>query len=542
MPDIYMDVDAAVVVPMNVLPLLDDTDFKTVEAGLVYNSSGIKVYWHFVTCAGAMTSTEIHPTTAGVHDISEPIADIGMYAIEIPASGGDHANNDTEGVGWITGVATGMLPWRGPTIGFRRAALNDLFIDGGTASTNLEDFFDGTGYAGGTARLKADVDTIKTQAVTCAAGVTVLAQVGAAGAPGAANGLVTTNGTKVNQTVDLTAGQSIACSDKTGFSLSSTGADLILKSSTFIQAIVAAVNEFATYGLTALNTLLVTTGIKTASLANDSITAAAIAAGAIDNATFAADVGSTALATNMIAKAAEKAVGVAGVSLTNTGIPAATVTALGTGSGLTALATAAELAKVPKSDSNVSWNATALAAINAEVDTALNTAIPGGPTAHSVNERLVAIDDLVQAGGAGDLAAVLTDTGTTLDGKLNTIDGYLNNEVALILAAVDTEVNAIKTQTDLLPSGIKKNTALANFEFFMALASDHVSAATGKTITSARSIDGGAFGACANSAAEVSNGVYKISLAAADLNGDVITLRFSEAACDDTFITIKTQA
>ncbi len=59
---------------------------------------------------------------------------------------------------------------------------------------------------------KVDVETIKTQAVICAAGVTVLAQVGAAGAPGANNGLPTTNGTKLNQTVDLTAGQSIGIS------------------------------------------------------------------------------------------------------------------------------------------------------------------------------------------------------------------------------------------------------------------------------------------------------------------------------------------
>ena len=84
--------------------------------------------------------------------------------------------------------------------------------------------------------------------------------------PGSNNGLTTTNGTKQIQTVDLTASQSIACSDKTGFSLSATGADLILKSSTFVQAIVAALNELATYGLTALNTLLVTTGIKAASV------------------------------------------------------------------------------------------------------------------------------------------------------------------------------------------------------------------------------------------------------------------------------------
>lgn len=41
------------------------------------------------------------------------------------------------------------------------------------------------------------------------------------------------------------------------------------------------------------------------------------------------------------------------------------------GAGLTALASAAELAKVPKSDGTVTWNATALASINAECDTAL---------------------------------------------------------------------------------------------------------------------------------------------------------------------------
>lgn len=166
-----MDVDTAVVVPMNLMPLTDDTDFKSVETGLVYNSAGIKVYWNFVTTAGVMSTVEIHPTTSGDHDISEPTADMGFYAIEIPASGGNHASNDTEGVGWITGVATGILPWRGPTIGFRAAALNNSLIDGTTidvnataisgdtaAADNCEAMFDGTGYAGGT--IKLGVDTV----------------------------------------------------------------------------------------------------------------------------------------------------------------------------------------------------------------------------------------------------------------------------------------------------------------------------------------------------------------------------------------------
>jgi len=51
--------------------------------------------------------------------------------------------------------------------------------------------------------------------------------------PGANGGLPTTNGTKLNQTVDLTSGQSIAVNDKTGFSLATAEhtsiADALLK-------------------------------------------------------------------------------------------------------------------------------------------------------------------------------------------------------------------------------------------------------------------------------------------------------------------------
>src|SRR3990172_4125781 len=169
MPDIWVDVDTAVIVPVNILPLLDDTDFVSIETAIVYNQAGLALTWNFVTAAGVVTGNAITPTTGGAFDWSEPLADVGLYAIELPASGqAAGTNNDREGVGWFTGVATGVLPWRGPTIGFRRAALNDLFMDGGTASTNLEDFFDGTGYAGGAAKLT--VNTVQVNGTSQTAG------------------------------------------------------------------------------------------------------------------------------------------------------------------------------------------------------------------------------------------------------------------------------------------------------------------------------------------------------------------------------------
>lgn len=87
---------------------------------------------------------------------------------------------------------------------------------------------------------------------------------------------------------------------------------------------------------------------------------------------------------------------------------------------------------------------------------------------------------------------------------------------------------------------IKKNTALAAFTFMMTDSTNHNPAA-GLTVTATRSIDGGAFAACANSVTGISSGFYKIDLANTDLNGTVIALRFTAAGADDRDLTIITQ-
>src|SRR5262245_14797607 len=53
MSAIYYDVDTALSkVPVNVAPLTDDTDFKSLETAVAYNASGMALYWHFVTSNG----------------------------------------------------------------------------------------------------------------------------------------------------------------------------------------------------------------------------------------------------------------------------------------------------------------------------------------------------------------------------------------------------------------------------------------------------------------------------------------------------------
>ncbi|HET9267370.1 MAG TPA: hypothetical protein VFO31_04375 [Vicinamibacterales bacterium] len=135
MPDLWMDVDTAIAeAPVNLLPLLDDTDFKTIETDVNFDATGLSLIWHFVTTGGAYSQTAVTPTnTGGNYDWIEQ--GNGLFTIEIPASGGASINNDTEGFGWFTGKATGVLPWRGPVIGFRAAGLNNLLIDDAFSTT-----------------------------------------------------------------------------------------------------------------------------------------------------------------------------------------------------------------------------------------------------------------------------------------------------------------------------------------------------------------------------------------------------------------------
>ena len=89
-----------------------------------------------------------------------------------------------------------------------------------------------------------------------------------------------------------------------------------------------------------------------------------------------------------------------------------------------------------------------------------------------------------------------------------------------------------------ITTNLKKNQALANFAFLMTDSTTH-NPATGKTVTATRAIGSGAFAAVSTpTVTEVSSGQYRIDLAAADLNGDVVTLRFTATGCDDLFTTL----
>ncbi|MCP4127337.1 MAG: right-handed parallel beta-helix repeat-containing protein [Gammaproteobacteria bacterium] len=241
---------------------------------------------------------------------------------------------------------------------------------------------------------------------------------------------------------------------------------------------------------------------------------------------------------------------------------------------------------VPATQSSVDTLTTNLATVDGIVDEILidtDTTIPAamdaafteikGATWASGTDTLEAIRDRGDAAwttGAGgssptvgeiraemdsnstQLAAIVDDTNELQadwenGGRLDAIlDTAASGGSAPTAADIRAEIDSNSTQLaaileDTASMGITKNAVFSNFEFPMVLSSDHYAAATGKTVTGQRSIDGGAFTGVSGTIAEVGSGVYQIDLLAADTNGDVITYRFSAADSDDTVITVQTR-
>ncbi len=113
-----------------------------------------------------------------------------------------------------------------------------------------------------------------------------------------------------------------------------------------------------------------------------------------------------------------------------------------------------------------------------------------------------------------------------------------------VQADVERWVNAVPNSlvNSRVPTSanIQQNTAGPTFGFLITDNTNHNPKTGAAALACARSIDGGAFGACTNTPAEVGNGIYSIALSAGDLNGKVIVVRITSTNNDDTFFTLTT--
>lgn len=435
MADMWFDVDAAITeAPVNIMPLIDDTDFKTIEDAVAYNAAGMALFWHFVTSAGAYTVTAVTPTTAGTYDWTDQ-GTAGIYTIEIPASGGASINNDTEGYGWFTGKATGVLPWRGPIIGFRAAAINDSLCDTNTTglvaptvaartldiSAGGEAGLDWANVGSPTTTLaltgttiattqKVDIETIKTNPVVNAGTVTFPTTATLASTTNITAGTITT-------ATNLTTNN-----DKTGYGVSSTAVQAIWDALTSALTTSGSIGKYIIDALTPLTIGTADSG-STTTLADSALNQSAT-----DHWKWQALIAKS--GTNAGLGALITAFDPATDTLTFTpAFPAAV------GAGMTyeiLPATQAILAGLTHTGAVIPWNAAWDAEVQSEVDDALNTAIAelgvAAPTATpTIRTGLMLLymalrNKLVVQTSGTDAIEIYNDAGTKICAKLITDD------------------------------------------------------------------------------------------------------------------------
>jgi hypothetical protein len=105
------------------------------------------------------------------------------------------------------------------------------------------------------------------------------------------------------------------------------------------------------------------------------------------------------------------------------------------------------------------------------------------------------------------------------------------------------QINPDGTGRVLVAGPVKKNVAITSFTFFMVSSSDHTTPATGLSVRVQVSLDGAAFANSVNTpATEIGGGWYKITLAAGDVNGNVVAVQCSAAGADTVAMTFLTQS
>lgn len=174
-----------------------------------------------------------------------------------------------------------------------------------------------------------------------------------------------------------------------------------------------------------------------------------------------------------------------------------------------------------------------------------NSTVNLGTDASAQNDFYNGAIVVIQSGtGSGQFADVTDYTGSSKQISIAPATWSANPDTTSVIAVIPTGTTVVDSNNPVtLAQGqlaIRRNAAFSAFPFVMF---DAVSKTlkTGLTVTAERSIDGAAFAACANSPAEVGGGMYNIDLAAADLAGTVIMLKFSATGADTSFIAVVTQ-
>ena len=172
-------------------------------------------------------------------------------------------------------------------------------------------------------------------------------------------------------------------------------------------------------------------------------------------------------------------------------------------------------------------------------------ALVGGNVPASLSGNTIVASANVTQWGAASVTGVMTGTLQVTVSTNNDKANYTISGASVCSANVinwgAASVSGLGNGGVPIAANVKKNVALAAFEFLMVATPSNLPLTGVKAPATTRSIDGGSFASGALTGfAEIGNGFYSINFGAADLNGNIITLRVATSGASDTFVTLIT--
>ena len=146
-----LPVDTAIVVEVG--PLVDDTDFKSLETAIAYDAAGMAVD-AIQNDGSSLTKTDITLTSGGANDWTHKGS--GVYELELTA-----AQNDTEGTLRVVGVCDSVLPFESPVYTVVPQAVYNALV-AGTDDLEVDAVAVGGTSVSGPGDLKADTASLST--------------------------------------------------------------------------------------------------------------------------------------------------------------------------------------------------------------------------------------------------------------------------------------------------------------------------------------------------------------------------------------------
>ena len=579
----YKPVDTAIT--MIVGPCIDDSDFKTLEEAIAYNAAGMDISLIVEKTDGTTSVTVITLTTGGTSDWTHK--DGGYYEVEITA-----AQNIEEGIAYLRGVCTGVLPFESQRYNIVIANVYDswikgtdaLYVDtvqlnGGSQSlVDLKDLVD-NGYNTTSHKINgvilADVCTTNTDMVgtdNAALATTALTNVTWTNAKavflnasiqtidtvvdgiqtdlnnstdglGALKTLIDTNqtdldtiivdtGTDIPARFDGIEGTTFATATDSLEAIRNRGDDAWVTGAGGSSPTVEEIRSEMDTNSSRLSAIEAdTTGIGGAAMRGTE--------GANTIVPDAAGVAPTAIEIRqeMDANSTKMAPSQTLADYKATGFSTHSVTDVW--SSITRSLT-------DKSEFSLStigikgiWDQatsvlTTIGSVGKLIVDNINATISSRSPSSEYDTEMARIDTTISSRNAIAPNTVIPDVA----GIAATLHGITDGKIDV----VDGIVDAIRNKTDNLPSGISKGEALPKFDFLMVLSSNHVAAAIDKIVTGEISKDGGTFTGITNTITEVSSGMYTIAdgFTSAEMDANIVTLKFDANDCDTRIISIIT--